>query len=253
MNAVISGRAGTALLINGDLLQSLDVGDPDTLVPRRQSEVPFLFADSADLQFLENIDPLQVKKELELACNSSLALDLMLILLDVELSIEVRTEASTELEELFADSKVIESLESILYAKPLPKIADLEGALDCCSQSKAPITRTFLKRLEEHQTAIREVSLVWESIPETIFGGSKEKTEFHQTALREGLFRKLAVARDSVAKLNPFLVTSLSNNAVRKLPNHRDVLQRWVEPFRQQVALPELTPEAYQEDEREIP
>src|SRR5689334_13783151 len=107
MDAVISGRAGTALLVNGQMLLSFDVDEPDALVPRAQSDLPYLFGDARDLQFLENTSQEQVRKRLELEYNVICALDLSLILMDATLSADVREEAAAELEELLSDAAVL--------------------------------------------------------------------------------------------------------------------------------------------------
>ena len=52
MNAVISGSAGVALLVDGDRLSSIDIGALDEVVPRSSTEVRLLFGDSGDLQFV---------------------------------------------------------------------------------------------------------------------------------------------------------------------------------------------------------
>jgi len=189
MDAVISGRAGTALLKDGNSLFSFDVDDMDRVVPRQQSDLPFLFGDANDLQFLENVDPAQARRQLELAHNNACALDLTLILLDAELSDEVRGEAAAELEALFADTQIIERLEYILYARPLPGTADIIGAIERSRRIEAATLESVLQNLFDCQPFIRQACQEWDAIPATDFGGEGPKAEFQHAAIHEGRFR----------------------------------------------------------------
>ncbi len=246
MNAAISGRAGMALLIEGNTLMSFDVDDPNTCVPRRQADLPFLFGDASDLQFLEDVDRAQVAQELERAYNSSAALDLTLIALDSELSDETRAEAIDALEELLIDADIELKLESVLYGRPLPDAADIDGALSLRDKSQANRAYTLLERLRENQPSIRLACSSWDGIPVTMFGGVEEQTKFHHTAIQEGLFRDLAIRRGN-EEVNQFLINSLWKPSIKALKNHRTILQQWVKPFRiteePQVIRPEIEEE----------
>jgi len=116
MDAVISGRAGRALLLDGESLKSFDVDDPSELVSRQQSDLPYLFGETQDLRVIENADLESIQQELKQDCEWNWALDLALISLDAELPDEIRKEALEGLDELLADNRVVERLENILYA-----------------------------------------------------------------------------------------------------------------------------------------
>jgi tetratricopeptide (TPR) repeat protein len=251
MDAVISGRAGTALLIDGNSLFSFDVDDVNAIVPRQQSDLPFLLGDGVDLQFFENVEPDQVKQQLELAYDSACALDLTLILLDSELSDEVRKEAVEELEALFADTQIIERLENLLYARPLPDAADIIGALDRSEETGAKIVTVVTHNLLERQPFIREVFLAWNAIPSDIFGGVEQKAEFQRVAVSEGLFRALVIAYLD-EKVNEFLLDALGRPSIRALRSYISILQQWASGFRSRTAPPEIQ-EPEEEFETELP
>jgi hypothetical protein len=257
MNALISGSTGRVLLLDGESLMSFDVEDPSTLVKRQKGDLSLLFGDARDLRIIENSDVESIAAELQRACNSGLALDLVLIVIDPELSDEIRREAITDVEGLFSDQSVLEYVERILYGRPLPKKADIEGALVCCSKTKTPNARAFLQRVKSHQPSISEVSQAWEAIPTEVFGGAENRAEFLSQAVREGLFRSLALTREARASIsilikdhpiphiqrlpNPAAVNSLLNNAganlrIQTLPNYGEVLARWFAPFRLQIS-----------------
>ena len=103
MNAIISGRSAVALLLDGSQLKSFHADAIDQLIPRQPADLPFLFGDGNDLQFLENVTPDQAAAHLKRACNNENALQMILILLDPELSKKVREKAAEALEELLTD------------------------------------------------------------------------------------------------------------------------------------------------------
>ena len=225
MDAVISGRTGTALLMDGGSLFSFDVDDVDTCVPRQQSDLPFLFGDATDLQFLENVDPDQARHQLELAYNGACALDLTLILLDSELSAGIREEAAEDLEELFTNAQIIEFLESLLYARPLPAAADVTGAIERSDGVGAKPVAAVMQSLLERQPFIRKACQEWNEIPASDFGGESAKVQFHQMASSEGLFRALVKAYMD-GKVEGFLIDALNRPSIQTLQNSIETYYR---------------------------
>ena len=241
MDAVISGRAGMALLIDGDSLMSFDVDEPETLLPRRHADLRFLFGEATDLQFIEDIDRSRAEQELERAFNENAALDLALIVLDAELPGEVRNEAAEALNDILSDSRIVERLENVLYGRPLPSDADLTGAL--AASASAPNLLVLLQRLEARQPAIREVCKAWDEIPPEAFGGQEEQAQFQSIAVRDGLFRQLAIECDGEAQGERLLIDSLRNPDIRKLRNHREILQLWTARFRRRSPVRTMKPD----------
>jgi hypothetical protein len=222
MNAIVSGRSGRALIIEGDSLKSFDVDDPSKIVPRQKADLPYIFGDAADLRILENTSLESVKRELRNDRNFTCALDLALISLDAELPGEIRQEALVELDELLASDDTLEQVESVLYAEALPEAADLKGAFELCGTAKT--SDSFLRRLEEYQPRISTVRHAWESMPMSRFGSAEYRNEFKAVAVREGLFRALV--------LNVLPRTAASRRAVlspsiQKLQNHEQILRYW--------------------------
>jgi len=168
MQAVISGRSGVALLLDGEQLSSLHAGT-DEIVRRRERDIPYLLGEATDLQFLENVETPEVSRRLEIATAQANALHLALILLDPELPQEVRCEASDELDDLLGVAGVRAGVERVLFSQPLPGEADLRGALSCCS-GRADTARNLLVRLEVFETEYppyeSEISFVAENDPE---------------------------------------------------------------------------------------
>src|SRR6185295_9967399 len=143
MDAVISGKAGKALVLDDGVLMSVDLNDASEFVPRRPADIRVLLGESNDAIVIENATREEIIRRLEIEKCSATALDLTLISLDPELSDEVRMEAVEALDELLADAAVVVSVESTLYGKPLPVGADVMGALAFCEGRGASISQSF--------------------------------------------------------------------------------------------------------------
>jgi tetratricopeptide (TPR) repeat protein len=231
MKAIVSGRSGTALILDGDSLQSFDLDDPDNLMVRHLSELPYLFGEAQDLRILEHTDVAAVAHELEREHNFTCALDLTLISLDSELADDIRHEALQELEGLFTDGTLIERVENVMYSAPLPEDADLMKAQELCD-ANLKLVQGFLQRLEDHQPAITSAVEAWETIPVDKFPTFENKQHFRYVAVREGLWRALTTL-ESPASVSTFFLKANLNRSVQQLPNYRQVLQEWTKPFRQ--------------------
>jgi tetratricopeptide (TPR) repeat protein len=242
MDAIISGRAGVAFLVEGEVLSSLDVEDPNTLLPRRPADLRLIFGEAPDIELFEDVDHAEASRQLERAFNCSSALDLALILFDPELTDDVRDDAARELERLLSDPKVADYLENILYGRPLPASADIAGARSRCEDGRLPKLSALLVILQGYQPSIRAACAAWDDLPAKLFGGDDQKAEFRHVAVREGLFRRLAieVARGPHARVNEFTLHAGLNRSITSLKNHRQVLQQWLAPFRPHTAAPRV-------------
>jgi len=224
MNALISGRAGRALLIDGDSLKSFEVDDPYTLTSRQQADLSYIFGEAADLRILENTTIEDVAIELRSSCNFTWALDLALISLDTELPKDIRNDAVEDLEELLATNETLDHVENILYAYPLPEDADIKGALELPSSAASSIAHKFLLDLKKFQRKISKVCRAWESIPTKTFGSYENREAFRSVAVCEGIFRVLA--KEPARSISSFHRTSVSPG-IEKLRNHDGVLREW--------------------------
>src|SRR5215213_4352002 len=225
MNAIVSGRSGRALILDGESLRSFDLDDPNNMTVRHPSELPYLFGEGKDLRILEGTNVASVADELEREQDFTCALDLNLISLDDELADDIRQEALEELEVLFADGTVMERVENVMYAAPLPEDADLTKALELCD-ANLKIVQGFLKKLGDHQPAIASAVDAWEIIPVDKFPSFQNKKHFRYVAVREGLCRALATL-ESPGSISAFLLKANLNPQIQQLPNYRQVLQEW--------------------------
>jgi hypothetical protein len=198
MDAVLSGRAGVALLLEGDALSSIHVDAPEQVVPRRPADLPFLLGDARDLRFLEDVGLEDVARQLESAATRDEALHLALILLDPELSREVRQQAAEVLEELIKQETgesveelgVYHHLKNVLYSEPLPEGADPGGAVSLCKPMGQ--THILFHDLEVCQLEVRTVHSAWEALPMNMFRSAEVRSLVRAKAVQNGIFQHLA-------------------------------------------------------------
>jgi RNA polymerase sigma factor (sigma-70 family) len=233
MNAVISGQAGVAVLVDGLKLASIHAGSDGEAVARRPGEVRFLLGDAKDLEFVDGVQPEEVRRRLEVAASRYDALHLALILLDGELSHDTRRTTAEELDDLLGDQGISGWVESVLYAHPLPSSADPVGARSACT-GRTERTRAFLSKLESLQMVIAEVYQAWEGIPTSVFGTNEDRAYALSVAVKAGLFRDLVAIRASGKPVGSVLFQVLKDPSTQELHDDRQVLMKWIAGFQDQ-------------------
>ncbi len=231
MQAVVSGRSGVAVLLEGDEIRSLHA-ETGEIVHRREREIPYLLGDATDLQFLEDVEIPDVAQQLEVATAQADALHLALLLLDRQLPHDIRRDAADELAELLEIAGVRESVEGVLLAHPLPMEADLTGALSSCP-GRAEASRALLLHIQALQSEVRDVFDAWEQIPDRVFGEERNRSCALSVAIREGFFRQLVILRAEHRPVDGFLIEALRNAAFSRARNHRGILHDWFSPLRE--------------------
>ncbi len=249
MDAIISGSAGKALLLNGEQAWLLSVNDLSAMVPIGVPSTHLHFGTSEDIQIVKNTTREQAVQALEAEHLYANALDLTLISFDPKLSKEVRGEALEVVDEFLEEDVVVTRLENLLYAKPLSDKADVLEALQICQAKQYSHAYNFLHQLKESQEGIREVYLAWESIPTSLFEGTEQTYDFHQILINEGFFRMLAVSRGSQPKINQFRLDFIRNASIQSLRDYREVLQHWVKPFLKGIDFDTLSKDIAEEND----
>ena len=195
INAVVSGRAGAALLVDGERLHSLHSEHPDELASCRAEDYNHLFGNSRDLEFLEDLTQDDVRTHLALAVDREECVDLFLLLFDAELPDAIRVEAANELVPLLEQEATRQVLQAVFFSKPLPRGTDTQPAFDACED--VPVAREFLGELLGLQPAIESVFKSWSIAAEETFASDELCVLAESVCVREGLFREFvqAVAR----------------------------------------------------------
>jgi hypothetical protein len=230
MNAIISGQAGVAMVLDGDEVAALRVGSGESASTCRLEDFAFLFGDADDLLFLDDVEIPQVAERLTHEFEKELALQLTLVLLDHGLSPRTRRVAGEELEVLFSRESTKSFVEGVLYARILPFGSDLTGAHSCIP-GNATRVNILLQELAANQSHIAAVQMAWEVIPADLFGGSMERSQIHAAAVRAGWFREIVTWRSRGAKGRPPLA---SLDSPLTIPP--DVIAAWIEELRRESA-----------------
>jgi len=226
MKALISGRAGVALIVDGQTLQSVDIKNSLRPVERNLGEVPFLFGDARDIQIVESGNLESISEQLREESRFTVGLDLVLIGLDSELARDIRHDALFELDKVLRDQSIAERLKNVLYAEPIPEGGDLRGALAMTAGNLWKQAHELLGSLREAQPAIAAVANAWQAIPTKTFGGSEARVEFRHAAIRLGLFHIIALG----ATMTDHSTRVFESIVARHIPNlaHWDlVMQQW--------------------------
>ena len=231
MDALISGRAGVAVVVAGSRLVLIQTGLSRESSQRDPVDLEFVLADVDDLQPLENAEFQEIQHRLERSRDTEESLHLVLILLDSDLSASARQEAATALENALVSSDVDSGLKSVLFAQNLPASVNIDGAIEVCESVSATATQDLLKVLETYQPDIRTVRHQWDAIATSSFGSEEDRVHFRAVAVKEGLFRDLVGASHQEFEIDQVVSEALLNPYIIALPNHFLVLQQWMSGF----------------------
>ena len=148
MQAVISGQAGVALLMEQENCFLVYAQDPDRDIAVSLNAYPRIFRETHNLNFLEDIDRPTAVRHLIETWSDERALSLAHYLLDADFSEETRKITARELEAL---SDHLEHTRRILFTVPLPDDADIEGAIRACEQAGTASCLTLFTALRHAQ------------------------------------------------------------------------------------------------------
>jgi hypothetical protein len=238
MQAMISGRAGVALLWEGPQLFSLHLGASDQeVVPRGEWEIPYLLGDARDLRELKGASRKQVVAELALEARQFDGLHLALLTLDSDLSEGLREEAAIELEEVLGeDPRFADFVENILFSNPLPADGDLSGALQAAKGTEVALQ--VLTDFDSHQNQIADAWIAWQGIPDELFATSEDRQQALRAAVRSGGFRRLAGLLYQGKSVDLLLAEAFADSDVQAVPKHREIWAQWVRPLREESRYP---------------
>jgi hypothetical protein len=230
MDAVVSGSAGVALLVDGDRLWSLrrTVAGVER-VERRASELRYLLGDARDLAFLEDSDEAAALRELDAAHGGVAALHLALMLCDPSTSDKAAGLSAGELDALLASAEVAERAERILDAKPVPAPMSIDVAIAQCRGRARAVA--FFEALASRQATIGEVRRAWDVLPSALFESGRDRAIADGTLAREGLYRSLVRVRLAGQDIDAWLREAQRHPAVLGLSGER-WLAEWVQPLR---------------------
>ena len=230
MNAIISGNAGIALLVDGEQLSSYHIDSPEKRVPRGPEEYPLLFAGNSDLEFLDDVTPEEVHRRLTRAADRARSLNLALLLIDGTWSAATRESAGTELESLLTVAENKQYVQSVLYSLPLPPGEAVQSALLLCS---GPKTRALLAGLIRDQHSIAEMREAWDKATDLSESGADAYVFARTQAVKEGLFHWMVAFHDRNASLGE-VEQRVSAGGFGRVAGWHELLKTWAAPVEKQ-------------------
>jgi len=232
VDALISGQAEVAVLIEPDSMRRFHVDDPETLVPCARSDVPYLFANVDDVVRLSATTHDAARRELERLWQQDRGMHLLLILLDREEEQDTRREAAECLEDLLG-IEAVEAVETFLgdrlYARPLPAQGDPAAACRLARAANAGRVVRFVEDLDSNQPYVLDRRTAWDSLPQGLFACAADKRAFDDLLIARGYFRRAALAGEDRSRVDAVWVELLADRALARLPDHRRVLLAWKE------------------------
>ena len=227
MDALISGQAGVALLIQGNEVSTLGSESDRKEYPSSFACVPYVLAGASDVVQVQGTTRSDVVRRLKSAWSSDRALQTFLILLDASETVDNRQLSAECLSELFEDNQVLEFVANRLYAAPLPPESDVLAGL---SFAKGDEVRKFLEEIREDQALIERITEVWDGLSPSLFETESAKREFREAAIACGAFRQ--IARSSADPASFGMTTIQCHVKLSTLPNSRLVLRSWLGPLK---------------------
>lgn len=233
MRAVLSGSAAVALVNDGEDWHSIRYEDLETLLPQQEEDFVRLFHEARDLDWLEETTLDDVRVELEDAVDSSEALNLVLYLLDGRLSDDTRDAAARELDELALEEVVIERVENVLLATPLPDRIDTPGAVAACRRTNCQAVLALLDSWLDLQESVTESCHAWLRIPEARFKEPEDRERIQGQLIRHGVFREMAHRCLEPGGFNEVQFQFAGDVSLKlAVPGVVGILNDWTEPFR---------------------
>ena len=185
------------------------------------------FRDDGDTQVVDVDSLTQAGEELAAALAEMDALDLLLLSLDSTLTDDTRQSCLEELNPLLANSRVVDSLNCVMSAKPLPASSDINGAIEYSLNAMLNDTSRYLKQLKALQPAITRVREGWSELSDDLFESHSERHRFEGACLQIGLFHDLSHAVCHSSLLGELIYSSLSKLAPFRLARASTVLHHW--------------------------
>ncbi len=235
MRAVLSGRAAVAILYEGDSWHSMTYEESELLTPCHAAQATTLLRNAHDLIWLEDVSVEDVRDRLADVVDSTEALDCVLYLLDGSLQPETRDAVALEFEELAAWPEIVEEVESVLFASPLPAFADMDGAIAACERTDAKAAAQLFRHWHSLQPTVQAVYDAWLQIPVDRFGDTTQQTSAQGHFIKHGIFAALVRTDLQPSSLTTFQFSSSANAELKRdVPGAIGVINDWLRILRGQ-------------------
>ncbi|HQX52684.1 MAG TPA: tetratricopeptide repeat protein [Planctomycetaceae bacterium] len=233
MRAVLSGRAAVALLNEGDVWQSMTYEAPEQLTPCHAAEAHVLLRNTHDLIWLDDVSIDEVRDRLADVVDTTEALDCVLYLLDGSLQPATRDAVALEFEELAIWPEIVEQVESVLLACPLPASADIAGAIDACTRTESHAAAELFRQWQSLQPTVSAIFDAWLQIPIGRFGNTEQRIVAHGHFIKHDIFPVIARTELEVSRLTTVQFGLASNTKLKlDVPGAVGIINDWLRLLR---------------------
>ncbi|MFO0943774.1 MAG: tetratricopeptide repeat protein [Pirellulales bacterium] len=231
MKAILSGQAGIAVLSEGGRYWSVSVEEPDLRKSCAPEEIPFIFAGAEDVSCVDASES-EVLTRLNVAWEMDRALQMTLVLLDLDEDQETREMAAECLEEFLQNADVFDFVANRLYESPLTDQADVKNAIEIATKLEFEFAASLLGDLQQQQSAIQHVAHAFAGLDDQFF--STERFQSRPQARRwfsdRGVFRKLAKGRGP--SIGNEVMRLLLNPEIASIPKAKALILEWTSPLK---------------------
>ncbi len=223
MHALISGITGTALLVDGESISSLQVDDPSALIDSTPGEVRQFLARAHDAYAIEDAELQQIQRHLDAAWEATAIFNLTQILLSPTEQSSTRTLAAKELHDSLEDDLAAELAERRLFSAELPEEC---GKPDQCTDR----VEIFLDRLFSVQPAVKHVSAAFYGLKDSCFeiDDRNVRDRFLATSIREGVFRLMVLSTAYMEDKDCVYVAVERSPSLRSIRDCSRMIRGWM-------------------------
>ncbi|MBB3645866.1 tetratricopeptide (TPR) repeat protein [Rhizobium sp. BK619] len=221
MDALVSGSAARAVLIQGSLVQFVDADNPEVLHRASLSSVPRLLEGAHDIVRMKVKDYTECFDVLLGGYQRDRALRMLQIILE-NIDAEATLEAASLLETLLKENGVRQHVLNITYSIPYPDFPEIEEF----DFGHSVAARELYKQIGSHQDAISRVRMAFDRIH---FSSEELKCSYEKSAIHSGIFRHIVAL--SLGEITTSEVTFACIRAFKHLPDSREISTRWVSQF----------------------
>jgi two-component system response regulator (stage 0 sporulation protein A) len=221
MDALISGQAGIAVLIDDDNVFSITLDSGNEMKPCSLSMVPYLFSGVSDAKIIKQITLSETVSQLKVLWQKDRALHLTLILLDSHEELQIRKLAVASLFNLLVNQNIYDFVEKNLYALPLPASSDLLGSIQLIEEDCN--LKILFHEIHSNQIYIDICSNAWDKLPTDLFDEICNKNKYRLLMVNENIF-KLVVKE--ISKSNYFNYNTIINQC-NHIQNFQNIIKLW--------------------------
>ena len=225
MHALLSPHSITALIFQPQGTYLLDGSNAP--YPLSAAAVGEWLSAHGELRWHSAGNIAEMEQALSLYSRRREALDMALISMDGNLSLQLRNKAQQELERLLEDKAVATWLSDLFHVRPLVAEAEVETAL---SQARVGKRRSVLNCFDEivrNQDSIARSWIAWNAIPEKLLHPAGGRQAVLDVAMDKGLFAntiRLLAKNQNAAKFEAL-------TRLRSVAGYRQIVDAWFLPL----------------------